>query len=54
LSSYHNNSNHWYKNSFTPHFILYDETKVQFGCGFLETALEIRESLISYIMNSNH
>jgi len=31
--------NHW----FTPYVTLYDEPKAQFGCGYLETAPEVRD-----------
>ena len=34
----HNDSNHRKKSGFPPHITLYDETKAQFGCGYLETS----------------
>ena len=39
----HNDSNHRMKSSLPPRVTLYDETKVQFGCGYLETAPEVRD-----------
>jgi len=35
----HNDSNHRKKSAFPPQVTLYEETKVQFGCGDLETVL---------------
>jgi len=35
----HNDSNHRKKSAFPPQVTLYQETKVQFGCGDLETVL---------------
>jgi len=32
----HNDSKHRKKCAFPPHVTFYDETKVQFGCGYLE------------------
>jgi len=45
------NSSHRRKSAFPPYVTLYDETKSQFGCGYLQTAQEITESLI---LNSNY
>jgi len=39
----HNDSNHRMKSALPPRVTLYDETKVQFGCGYLETAPEVRD-----------
>jgi len=36
-----NDSNHRKKSAFPPNVTLYDEKKVQFGCGYLETAQEM-------------
>jgi len=36
-------SDHRKNNEFPPHVTLYDETKVQVGCGDLETAPEVRD-----------
>jgi len=34
-------SNHRKKRAYPPYVIVYDETKMQFGCGYLETSPEI-------------
>jgi len=34
----HNDSNHPKKSAFPPYVTLYDKTKVQFGCSYLETS----------------
>jgi len=39
----HNESNHRNKSAFPSQVTLYDETKVQFGRGDLETAPEVRD-----------
>jgi len=38
-----NDSNHGKKSAFPPQVTLYDETKVQFGCGYFETSPEVRD-----------
>ena len=45
------NSSHRWKSAFPPYVTLYDETKSQFGCGYLQIAQETPESLI---LNSSH